>query len=312
MGSLVGPWQTTISEASRREYRRLLPSFKERRRRRHPPPQRAVPSVVAAPVERPKPSLPRSGPKFLSATGESDSSGDDGPESEEEDDDEGGERKENPLRDRLRDFAIEFRNANDGIEHTKRVGVKTEYTYQDYPSYLNSLVDTMKSWVATVIPDAPDRHVWLSRLCLEVWIQIHSTPARWIDFKKVVYSPPYHVLCVLSEMRCEGGLRIRISDPTDYGTSRRYEAEELETRVAIPFDDQVAAHMPLKRDLSKIFCSVRAVDTTDRLSRDTTQQQTVKRRHNEFQWENKRFSKCQTLLRSCLDDYYRIQVLFTD
>jgi hypothetical protein len=204
----------------------------------------------------------------------------------------------------LRDLAIDYQDATDGIERKRKDGLAT---FHDYQSYLNAILDLMKRWVAVVIADAPHRHSDLSQQCLQLWIMVHQSPARWLDFDKFVYSPPYHVLSVLSEMRCEGGLRIRISDRSDYGTHRRYECEEVEIVTAIPFDEDVANYMPLKKDLGKLFCSVRVVDSTERITQLAQHKHSEKKGHNSFTWCNRRFSKSQTLLRSCLDDYHRIE-----
>jgi hypothetical protein len=160
----------------------------------------------------------------------------------------------------------------------------------------------MRRWVSTTLPSLAQSTVdRLAALCYTIWIQVHSAPA-W-ERQTESYSVPYHVLCCLSEMRCDGGLRIRIARLCDYNTRLLYEGKELDYVTAIAYDDDVAAVMPLKSKLAKMFAVIKAVDTRDRRA-VTSVPKGGKRKG--FVWDNRCFGRCQTVLRSCLFDWHRI------
>jgi hypothetical protein len=329
---LVGPWFTEEDTMSRRQYLALHNQRRPRKKKkRTAPPPRVVAAAPAAPRETTPPPPPVwTAPRVRASrlvvehrkrvrkTAESDSSlstSDSDPDylgssSSSSDDD---AKRPEPRREELVPLASWYREVDDGVPRRGGKGGALE-KYHDTTHYQDVMRSEMKAWVVKLQLPGVDAD-GLAQACLDLWIKVHSAPAwgraRWDDKAAAVYSVPYHVLCVLSEMRCPGGLKIRINKLHHYNTRHRYEDEPLASVVAVPHVAAVEMGMPLKKDLARRFNEIRAVDSRERLSSSSSPSGpngggAAPVRKTTFRWDNKRFSRCQTRLRTCLDDYHRI------
>jgi hypothetical protein len=314
-GSLEGEWWTLPDQAyARRQFLALLPQRRKRKER--------APSAVDATVEKKPPPAVLTRPRFRAsrrtvearkeerkqaASDSSLSSGDSDPDylGQSSDDD---EEKEPKRWEALTPLADWYRDVDDGLQRTIR-DVKLE-RYQDPDHCMSVWRGEMERWLRVLALPGVDVEKMAQR-CLELWIQVHSAPAWKLRSDNTVYSVPYHVLAVLSEMRCPGGLQIRIDELRHYGTRHRYEDPPLDTVIAVPHDPAVQLFMPLKKDLARRFCEVKAQDTRQRLSSSSAASSaSAPQRKTSFRWDNKKFSRCQTTLRTCLDDYHRVSYHF--
>ena len=318
---LVGPWWAE-DDLARRQFKKLLPQRRPRRKRR----RAAEPPAPPTPVQQPPQRRDNAGvPRFRASrltvearkkknrTDASESSlsdSDSDPDflvPDTSDDDEKAEDTK-PVWQALTPLADWYREVSDGMERLAGEKPLLE-KYQSPAHYLDVLRSEMLTWVQKLQLSGVDAAA-VASLCLDLWIKVHSAPAWRRRWDKTVYSPSYHVLCVLSEMRCPGGLRIRVHKLRQYNTRHRYESPPLCVVVAVPHDPNVELGMPLKKDLARRFNEIKALDSRERVSTTSTATTTTTHRKNTFRWDNKRFSKCQTTLRLCLDDYYRVSFHF--
>lgn len=297
---LVGEWYTASGS---REFQRMQTQYRPKKR------PRAQPAKPPAPPGREPPTPLRiHRPVFrgLESSDEDDEDGDTSCSGSSSDESSEEEEEDETLDDYDRLLGVEmwYRETRDGLNIELKKDPDTKRViepYQDVQSYIYILTDHMNLWTRSLLKNIDEaRSRALAGVCMKLWIDVHSTP-RWKTVE-VAYTVPYHVMCVLSEMVCPGGLSLRIDRLRDYRSRKRYDRPPIERVVAIPYIAEVEASMHKKKDLSRIFTAISAMDTRDRM--ETTA--AIRPSKPAFVWDNKRFSKCQTVLRVCLDDYHRI------
>jgi len=302
---LVGDWTSQQHlEASRAQYQRLFTPRKKPRLRPPPPLRRADsprptrPALLTEPrfkasrhtvLARKKKPTDASDSSLTSEDSDPDYLGD-----SDDEDDEGGApgAAGSSHHESLVPIEVWFREVEDGLDLPHGRGLET---YHDVSHYLDVMRSQMTHWVASLLSSTQPAAV--TSVCVDLWIRIHSVPSWGWRSGGVAYSLPYHVMCVLSEMRCPGGLRIPIAELRHYNTRWRYEAEPICWVVAVAHDKDVEMAMPAKKELARVFSSIRAVDSREgrapAASGDTRRQ--PPNRKNAFKWVRHRAT-----LGSCL------------